>query len=59
MKAEITETQAAQMGYVPVTIGYHLPDETWMLSRVMADMRRLKTPFVLVNGTDGIQVWRM
>ena len=39
-QAEQAALQAKKDGYRPLTIGYELPEEQWMLDNVLADMKR-------------------
>jgi hypothetical protein len=54
----ITPGQARRSGYRPITTGYRLPQEQWMLDNVIADMRRGGIDHQLVDGEIGPEVWR-
>jgi hypothetical protein len=53
----MTKDNALKQGYRPMTTGYNLPNEQWMLDNVLADMKRGEFDAVLVDD-NGIEVWR-
>jgi len=53
----MTKDNALKQGYRPMTTGYNLPKEQWMLDNVLADMKRGEIDAVLVDD-NGIEVWR-
>lgn len=55
----ITPKEARAMGYKPLTTGYALPTEKWMLDNVLADMARAKIEVALIDGFEGPEVWRL
>ena len=54
----ITEIEARAAGYRALTSEYRVPDEQWMLDRVLADMRRGNISHALVKEPGGFSVWR-
>lgn len=63
-QAEQAALQAKEDGYRPLTIGYELPEEQWMLDNVLADMKRGNVDTRLVPISSGsktievVEVWR-
>jgi hypothetical protein len=58
LMSEITSTEAMALGYRPMTTSYKIPNEQWMLDRVIEDMDRGQIKFALVTATGGGEVWR-
>lgn len=57
----ITPKEAEARGLRPLTVGYHIPDERWMLDAVLADMRAggIEHAAVKVPGfSNYLEVWR-
>ncbi len=55
----LTEKAARKDGYHSMTKPYALPDESWMLANVVADMKRTGADFVLVEmKPEQVEVWR-
>lgn len=54
----MTRFEATRAGFHPLTTGYRLPDEQWMLDNVLADMRRGGITHVLVKQKGSVAVWR-
>jgi hypothetical protein len=50
--------RARAAGYRALTDRYALPEERWMLSRVLADMRNGNIRHVVVKDRLGVAVWR-
>ncbi len=50
--------KARELGYAPLTKGYAMPAEQWMLDGVIADMARSRIDVVLVEEWEGPSVWR-
>jgi len=50
--------KATSAGYRPLTTAYHLPQEQWMLSNVIRDMRHAGIDFAVVQTSSGVEVWR-
>ena len=53
-----TIEKAKAAGYRPLTTGYILPSEQWMLDNVLADMSRAGADIVLVQIRKETEVWR-
>jgi len=58
----VTPAAAEKAGFRPVTIGYDLPKEMGMMSRVLDDLKRgpsnNRVETALVAESDGISIWR-
>ena len=60
----MTPEAAAHEGFRPLTTEYQMPAESWMVERVIADLRRggiaavLVMPLPRVFGARRIEVWR-
>jgi hypothetical protein len=54
----MTPQAAADAGYRALTTEYKLPEQQWMLDRVLADMKHGGIDTVLVATTRGPEVWR-
>lgn len=50
---------AKEGGYHSMTQPYLLPEESWMLANVVADMKRTGADFILVEtANEAVEVWR-
>ncbi len=60
MKPRVLREQVAKAeGYHSMTQPYALPNESWMLANVVADMQRTGADFALVEtGVEQVEVWR-
>jgi hypothetical protein len=54
----VAKAYAEAKGFTPLTIDYELPTEQWMLDNVLEDLASGNIPALLVQGSDGVQVWR-
>lgn len=54
----MTPQAAEAAGYRALTTEYKLPEQQWMLDRVLADMRRGGIDTVIVTMARGPEVWR-
>ena len=58
-KQHLTEPGVARwLGFGPMTVGYDLPLEQWMLDNVLRDLDRAGVPYTLVRGARGVEVWK-
>lgn len=54
----MTPQAAEAAGYRALTTEYKLPEQQWMLDRVLADMKHGGIDTILVATTRGPEVWR-
>ena len=56
----LSEEEAKEKGFRPLTTGYRLPEEQPMMDNVIANLKAGNIPWVLVNdGNKGfVEVWR-
>ena len=54
----MTTEYAQQNGFIPLTNGYKLPREKWMLDNVIRDAQQNKREICLVSTNDGVEVWQ-
>lgn len=54
----ISANEASRLGFRALTTGYKLPRQKQMIQNVLDDMKRGNIPAVLVEASDGVEVWR-
>lgn len=54
----ISKTEARKRQLRPITHGYQLPREEWMMNNVIRDMERSGIAWAAVDETDGVEIWR-
>lgn len=54
----MSAAEARARDYRPLTRPYRLPEEAWMLDRVVADMEQGGIEYAMVATASGPEVWR-
>jgi hypothetical protein len=54
----MTIEYAEQNGFVPLTNGYKLPHEKWMMDNAIADAQRNNKEICLISTNTGIEIWQ-
>jgi hypothetical protein len=54
----MTPQAAEAAGYRALTTEYKIPEEQWMMDRVLADMKRGGIDTVIVSMARGQEIWR-
>ena len=54
----MTPQAAEAAGYRALTTEYKIPEEQWMMDRVLADMKRGGIDTVIVSMARGPEIWR-
>jgi hypothetical protein len=54
----MTIEYAEQNGFVPLTNGYKLPHEKWMMNNAIADAQRNNKEICLISTNTGVEIWQ-
>ena len=54
----MTIEYAEQNGFVPLTNGYKLPREKWMMDNTIKDAQRNNKEVCLISTNEGVEIWQ-
>jgi hypothetical protein len=54
----MTIEYAEQNGFVPLTNGYKLPHEKWMMDNAIKDAQRNNKEICLISTNTGVEIWQ-
>lgn len=54
----MTIEYAQQNGFVPLTNGYKLPREKWMMDNAIKDAQRNNKEVCLISTNEGVEIWQ-
>jgi hypothetical protein len=54
----MTIEYAQENGFVPLTNGYKLPREKWMMDNAIKDAQRNNKEVCLISTNEGVEIWQ-